>query len=393
MKTGWGVFVLVLAVVYGVLCFMPRQVQAIEIQGAGSTFAAPLYQEWIQGFRKVRPGVTIHYAPVGSGEGVARFEAGSVDFAGSDVAIPEAGDDRRDSLGLQLPVAAGMVVIAYNLPGITGLELPRSVYSDIFLRKILRWDDPRIAAANPRLRLPPIPIEVVAREDSSGTTFAFTSHMDAISPSWEPGVGKTVSWSKDVKLAKGNEGLAERIKSHVGAIGYVEYGVAERSALSMARLENKTGRYIAPSLEACRVSIFTQKYYGLEWLKNMILDPAAPGAYPIVTFSWLILRWEYPDEKWKSIETFVNFILDEGQNMAPKLGYASLPEPIVYRGRMVVGRVAPGNPAGLSTVIGSPASTQPTADVKDAEKVLQPSPKGLSSHDTATPLETRNRHR
>ncbi len=341
---------LLMTAVLGLVSFLPRQATATEIQGAGSTFAAPLYQGWIQGFRKLHRDVSIHYAPVGSGEGFAKFESGSVDFAGSDVAVSDAGGDRRDSVGLQLPVAAGMVALAYNLPGITGLQLPRQVYSDIFRRKIVRWDDRRIVAANPRLRLPPVPIEVVAREDSSGSTFAFTSHMDAISPSWEPGVGKIVSWSKDVRLAKGNEGVAEKIKSQLGAIGYVEFGVARRSSLSMALLENKAGRYVAPSLEACRISVFTREYHGLEWLKNMILDPSAPGAFPIVTFTWMILHWEYPSEKWNIINSFVNYILDEGQNLTADLGYASLPAPIVYRGKMVVGRVSPSAPAALSDI-------------------------------------------
>lgn len=319
----------------------PGVAQATEIQGAGSTFAAPLYQGLIEHFQTSHPDASLGYASVGSGEGVARFVASAVDFAGSDVAVWEAGDDRHDTVGAQLPIAAGMIVLAYNLPGVTELKLPREVYCDIFLRKIRRWDDPKIAAANPQLTLPAVPIEVVAREDSSGTTFAFSSHMNAISSTWSPGVGKLLLWSPDVTLAKGNEGVAQRVKGHLGAIGYVEFGVAKRSMLTMAQLENRSGKFITPSLEACRLAVFANVYLTLDWLKNMILDPTDVGAYPIVTYSWLILHWEYPDEKWKTIVSFVNFILGDGQKLAGELGYASLPGPIVYRGKMVLGRIMP----------------------------------------------------
>lgn len=363
---------LILAIALVGVGFMPRPTKAFELQGAGSTFAAPLYRGWIQEFRKTHHDVSINYAPVGSGEGLERFEAGSVDFAGVDVAIPEIGGDRHDGVGLQLPVTAGMVVLGYNLPGVAKLDLPRAVYADIFRRRIKMWNDPQIAAANPGVQLPSIPIHVVARQDSSGTTFVFTSHLSAISPSWEPGVGKIVSWGEHIVLADGNEGVAEKIKGQVGAIGYVEYGVAKRSSISMAQLQNKAGRYVAPSLESCQISVFTREYHGVEWLKNMILDPDGLGAYPIVTFSWMVLKWEYPSDKDNHIQAFVNYILDEGQKLAPQLGYASLPAPIVYRGKMVLGRVTPSNPDFLSYTTGATAPAGQPGPIGSTKKTSEP---------------------
>jgi phosphate transport system substrate-binding protein len=317
---------------------------SVELRGAGATFPAPLYRAWIERFEKIHPGVALRYEAVGSGEGVARFTAGAVDFAGSDVAMASAGDDRTDSAAAQLPVTAGMVAIAYNLPGVSGeLRLPRSVYADIFLGAIRRWDDPKIVAANPRLRLPSRDIVVVAREDSSGTTFAFTSHLATISSAWADGgvgVGKLASWPGFVILAKGNEGVAALVARHEGAVGYVEYGFAKRAGLPVASLANQSGRFVAPSPESGAAAINQSSYLGMANLKASILDPSAPGAYPIVSYSWLILRWDYPAEQLRATSAFVDFVLGEGQKLSLDLGYVPLPGPVAYRGKMVLSRIS-----------------------------------------------------
>ncbi len=149
-----------------------------------------------------------------------------------------------------VPATAGMVVLAYNLPGVGGaLKLSRDVYADIFLRKIVKWNDPRIQALNPDLKLPNRSIVIAARQDRSGTTFALANHLNAISPEWQrgPGVGYAIDWSGRAMLARGNEGVAGLVKLSEGALGYMEYGFAERLRLPMAQLQNKAGRYVAPS--------------------------------------------------------------------------------------------------------------------------------------------------
>jgi phosphate transport system substrate-binding protein len=339
---------------------------ATELHGAGATFPAPLYKAWIERFQKDHPGVILSYEPVGSGEGLARFASGAVDFAASDVAAPTMGDERSEGVGAQFPVTAGMVAIAYNLQGVAGqLKLPREVYTRIFQGKIRRWDDPDIAAANPHLRLPGADIAVIARQDSSGTTFAFTNHLAAIGPSWSEsglGVGKKVSWPSSMTLAQGNEGVASLIKTREGAIGYVEYGFAKRFGLKVASLENKEGRFVPPSPESGAAAINLSAYLGLESLKASILDPSGAGAYPIVSYSWLLLHWDYPEDRLRIVSSFVDFILAEGQKMALDLGYVPLPAPVAYRGKAVVARVFPseGREGALATAAPTPANATPS---------------------------------
>jgi len=223
----------------------------VKISGAGATFPNPLYQKWIEEYENENPKVVVQYDSVGSGEGVKRFMAGSVDFGASDAAMSDEEIAQVDA-GVQLiPVVAGSLVLAYNLSDLGApLNLPRDVYVDIFLGKITSWNDERIKKANPELKLPKDRIDVVVRLDSSGTTFAFTNHLSAISDEWRdrgPGVGKLLDWPGEARTAKGNEGVAGEIKRTKGAIGYVEYGIAKRAGLSMAALENKAGEFIKPT--------------------------------------------------------------------------------------------------------------------------------------------------
>ncbi len=235
----------------------PALAETLELRGAGSTLAAPLYGKWIDAFEQAHPSIGVRYEAIGSGEGVARFVADTVDFTGSDVQLPPARAAKIERGVIQVPSTAGMVVLAYNLPELKGqLRLPQDVYVDIFLGRIRTWNDPRILAANPDLNLPSINIAVVARQDSSGTTNAFTRHLAAVSNRWTdggPGVGNIVVWPPGAMLARGNEGVASRIKISNGAIGYVEYGFARRLGLPVALLENKSGEFATIwSRRSCR---------------------------------------------------------------------------------------------------------------------------------------------
>jgi phosphate transport system substrate-binding protein len=350
------------------LCAAPAA--AVALNGAGATFPAPLFKAWIERFQKDRPGVAMSYQSVGSGEGLSRFTAGVTDFAASDVAAPTTGVERSEGVGAQLPVTAGMVALAYNLPGVAGqLRLPRNVYTDIFLGRVTRWDDPRIAAANPTIRLPARPIAVIGRKDSSGTTFAFTSHLAAVSPAWSeggPGVGKMVSWPTGVTLAPGNEGVAGLIKSREGAIGYVEHGFAKRLGLAVAALENKTGVFVAPSREAGAAAISQSSIQGLEELKASILDPTGADAYPIVSYSWLILHWDYPNDQLSVISAFVDYVLGDGQKIAADLGYIPLPPAVAHRGKAVTARIFPRESEGSSVATANPGGAKASPDAPSA---------------------------
>jgi len=308
----------------------------LELRGGGATFPAPLYQRWISAFAVHHPNFPISYAVVGSGEGIRGFLAEELDFAGSDAALS---DEQMVQVkrGAQLvPATAGIIVIAYHVNGLSGpLMLPRDVYKDIFAGKITRWNDSRIQAANPDLKLPNEDITIVARQDSSGTTYAFTNHLSAISLEWRdrgPGVGKVVDWPGNAMVAHGNEGVAARIKVSEGSIGYMEYGFAKRLGLPMAWLENKAGRFVEPNDQSGAEALARNAQQMPENLRLLIPDPDGEDAYPIVTLSWLLLYQHYPDPaKTSAIKQFVNFGLTEGQKYSRELGYLPLPDGIVSR--------------------------------------------------------------
>ena len=311
-------------------CDSPRpQKTAAEgqvlIQGAGAAFPNPLYEKWIEEFEKTDAWVVVSYAAVGSGEGVKRFQGGTVDFGASDAAMSDE-QIGRVSRGVQLiPTTAGSIVLAYNLETVDGpLQLTRDVYVDIFLGKIKRWNDSRIAQINPELKLPATSIEVVGRQDASGTTYAFTNHLAAVSDEWKTskGVANKVDWP-GATLAPGNDGVAGLIQRTPGAIGYVEYGMAKRTGLAMAHLQNKAGRFIEPTGNSGLATIVETKLPVS--LRAYFPDPDGRNSYPIVTYTWLLLYKDYGDEqKAKAVKRFVRWCLTDGQQYCEQLGYIRL---------------------------------------------------------------------
>lgn len=310
----------------------------LELRGAGSSFAAPLYKRWGEAYGKENPGIAVAYESVGSGEGIRRFVAGALDFGASDRPLTDAEIAKVERGAVLVPVTAGMVAIAYSLPGVTGeLKLPRDVYVDIFAGKITSWSDPRIQQANPGLALPKRSIGLVVRMDGSGTTHAFTSHLAAVSPAWKdtgPGVGTLVGWPSRAQLGRGNEGVAHAIKISDGAIGYVEYGFAKRLGLSLASLGNKAGRFVKPSEPSAQRAL-------AEALKDprlAVTDPADAEAYPIVTFTWLMLYQTHADAtKAAALKAFLSWGLNPAaQKIGEGLGYVPLPESVAAHGRSLV---------------------------------------------------------
>jgi phosphate transport system substrate-binding protein len=274
--------------------------------------------------------VAVAYAAVGSGEGIKRFLGEEVDFGASDAALTDAqmAAVRR---GAQLvPTAAGAIAIVYNVPGVKApLKLKRDVYVDIFLGNIKHWDDPSIQVSNPDVDLPHVVIARVARQDSSGTTFAFTNHLNAISPKWQkgPGVAQKVAWPGSTMHAQGNEGVATLVQRSTGAVGYVEYGYASRLGLATAHLENKAGAFVAPSgtsgLAALRDVQLPANF------REFFPDPAGIDAYPIVTYTWLLLYRQYPDsKKGNALKQFATWCLHDGQQFNEELGYIRLPSAV-----------------------------------------------------------------
>jgi phosphate transport system substrate-binding protein len=338
-----GLLVLVAAAVALVGCVAtagwsqsPTAPDAVSLRGAGSTFAAPLYRKWIEEYAALHPNVSIGYDAVGSGEGVRRFLADTLDFAGSDEIL----DDRETAEAggaITVPMTAGMVVIAYNVSGLpSGIKLPRDVYLDIFAGVIKQWDDARIQAANPGIVFPHRTIGVIARQDGSGTTAAFTRHLDAIGSEWRDkgmNVGKLVEWPKGTTLAPGNEGVASKIKASEGSIGYVEFWYVQNFGLQMATLQNKAGRFIAPSADTGELAL-TGRVALVKQLDISVADPATSGAYPIPSYSWMLLYPHYRDAtKGAALRDFVEWGLSQqAQEVAAELGYLALPADVIGLG-------------------------------------------------------------
>ena len=250
--------------------------EKLRLTGSGASFPFPLYSAWFKNFSKANKNANIDYQAKGSGAGVLDFINRTVDFAASDAAMKPEEIAKVQGGAVLLPMTAGKIVIAYNLPGNPkGLKLPRDVYPDIFLGKITKWNDPRIQSANPGLKLPDLPITVVRRADSSGTTFVFTNHLSAISPEWKkgPGAGTTVNWPGSDKFvaAPKNDGVTATIKQTPGAIGYIEYAYAIGAKVEMAELQNKTGKFVKPNAESGAAALATAQLP--ENLIAWVLDP------------------------------------------------------------------------------------------------------------------------
>jgi len=321
----------------------------ILIKGAGATFPSLLYERWFKQYNELHPEVVVNYEPVGSGLGVERFigagfeEEKLVDFGASDAAMSDT-EIAKVQRGVRLiPMTAGGIALAYNLPGLKGqLRLSRAAYTGIFLGRIRNWNDPIIRECNPGLQLPKLTIAAVARSDSSGTTFAFTKHLDAVSPEWRQkyGAQNVVDWPGGPMRARGNEGVATLIKRSIGSIGYVELGFAQKLHLEAASLENKAGNYIVPSFDSAMTAMAEAELP--ENLRVFLPDPEGAQSYPIVTLTWILLYRDHPDsKKAEVIRELFRWCLHQGQHFSGDLGYIPLPPKIVEKAAAALATISP----------------------------------------------------
>jgi len=314
----------------------------VVLHGAGASFPAPLYKQWIAEYERTHPDTGIRYQSVGSSEGAKRFLAEAVDFGASDSALTDEQIAQSKHGALMIPATAGMVVLAYNLPGVNGpLRLSRTTYADLLSGRITRWNDARIQSANPDQKLPNRDITLIARLDGSGTTFALTNHLAAVSKRWVDSgrrAGNLMGWPTGTVLLRGNEGVSGRIRQVEGSIGYVEYNFAKQLGLAMAHLENKAGQFVAPGEASGRAAIAENLARIPGNLRAFIPDPEGEQSYPIVSLSWLLLRErEEGGAKTEALRRFVDWSLTEGQMIGARLGYVPLPEALVVRARAAIG--------------------------------------------------------
>ncbi|EIC21016.1 phosphate ABC transporter substrate-binding protein PstS [Thiorhodovibrio frisius] len=320
------------------LAFAPlAHAEETQLTGSGASFPFPLYAKWAKDFSKKNKDIQVQYQAVGSGAGIRAFIAETVDFAASDAAMndEEIAKVPAEKGVVLLPMTAGEVVLSYNLPGNPELKLPRDVMNDIFLGKLTTWQDERLQKANPGVKFPDDDITVVRRSDSSGTTYVFTGHLACASDEFKKDVGhgKSVDWPKSFVGAPKNDGVAAMIKQTPGAIGYIEYGYAEATGQPMATLQNKAGEFVKPGEASGQAALASAEfpsgdlpgYEGTPDLRVWVCDPEGKEAYPIATFTWMLMYQHQDEEKAKVLRDFVEYGLNEGQKSAPKMGYIPLP--------------------------------------------------------------------
>jgi phosphate transport system substrate-binding protein len=295
------------------------------INGAGATFPYPLYSKWFDEYAKVDPTVRFNYQSIGSGGGQKQILERTVDFGASDGPMSDENLAKAPGKILHLPTVAGAVAITYNLPGGPRLRLDGPTLTEIFLGKITQWNDRRIAALNPGVKLPQSDLVVVHRSDGSGTSFIFTDYLSSVSKEWQSRVGRNTSVKWPVGLgAKGNEGVAGQVKQLPGAIGYVELAYAHQNALPFAELKNAAGNFVDPSVESVTQALATAKVPG-DFRFSMV-NPPGEGAYPIAGATWLLVYERQPDPtKGRKLVEFLNWALTKGEGLAAALDYAPLP--------------------------------------------------------------------
>lgn len=303
--------------------------------GAGASFPATLYKNWFVLLNQAVPQLQFDYQSVGSGAGIERFTNNIIDFGASDIAMTDEQIAKVKRGVLMLPMTAGSIVLGYNLPEVKDLKLSREVYVNIFLGNITNWNDPKIAKDNPGVTLPNQLIAVVHRSDGSGTTAVFTRHLNDINPAWAKaiGTGTAVQWptAKGRFIGgRGNEGVAALVAQTQGSIGFMEYGFATKSNLSMASLENKAGKFVAPSNESGSATLAQVELPPN--LRAFISDPPGEASYPIVTYTWMLLFKKYDNPNLAiAMEAMVQFGLTEGQKQAGQLGFIELPQNVKER--------------------------------------------------------------
>jgi phosphate transport system substrate-binding protein len=302
------------------------------INGAGATFPQPVYQEWASKIKDSQ-GITVNYQGIGSGGGIAQFTAGTVDFGATDSAMKDEEITAAQKKGdpVHVPTVMGAVTVSYNLEGVkSGMKLDGSTIADIFLGKIKKWNDPALTKENGDLNLPDTDITVCHRSDESGTTGNFTSFLVAYSDAWKngPGTDKSVDWPTGTG-AKGNDGVAACIKQNAGAVGYVEQAYALANNFTFASVKNKSGNYVAPTLESTSAAGTDLKIP--DDLRLSTIDAPGAQAYPITATTFLLVYQDMckagiDEAKAKAVKAWLEFGEGEGQDIAKQLQYAPLPD-------------------------------------------------------------------
>ena len=306
---------------------------SVTLQGAGATFPAPLYQVWFQEYTDKYSNIQFDYQAIGSGGGITAITQQTVDFGASDAAMKdsEIAALPAGTTLLHVPTALGAVVVIYNISGVSDINLDADTIAGIFLGSITKWNDPKIAALNAGATLPDTAITVVHRSDGSGTTNAFTTYLDTVSPDWHTnvGAGKEVKWPVGIGAA-GNDGVAGGVKQTDGAIGYVELNYATTANLTSAKVKNADGQFVAGSTDGVTAAAeAAAPNFPADFRQTPIINGAGPATYPIASYTYLLIPVDWTDAaKAQAMVAFTYWALTDGQADENGLGYAPLPAPI-----------------------------------------------------------------
>ncbi len=303
----------------------------MTINGAGATFPYPIYSKWFDAYAKVDPSVRFNYQSIGSGGGQKQILAETVDFGASDGPMTDENLAKAPGKLLHIPTVAGAVVITYNLPGSPALKLDGPTLADIFLGKITKWNDPKIAGLNSGASLPDADIVVVHRSDGSGTTYIFTDYLSKVSPDWKSKVGNNTSVNWPAGLGgKGNEGVSGQVKQTPNSIGYVELIYALQNKMPYADLKNAAGEVVKATLESVTAALATAEIP--DDFRFSMTNAPGKDAYPIAGTTWLLVYQQQKDHaKGEKLVQFLKWAEKDGEAMAKDLDYAPLPDALQKR--------------------------------------------------------------
>ena len=307
------------------------------VRGTGASFPAPVYAMWMTAYQKIRPEVQIDYAAIGSGGGIRAILEGTVDFGATDGPMSDKQlqgySEAHGSRILHFPTVLGAAVPAYNLPGSPEINFTPEILSGIYLGKITRWDDPLLREANPKAALPSASIVALHRSEGSGTTYVWADYLCKVSDVWKTKVGKGFSVNWPVGLAgRGNDGISELIAKTPSSLGYVELSYALQKRLTYGRVRNSSGNFVKADLESVGAAAADVALSGSEDFRLSITNAPRKGAFPISSFSWLLIPSKIQDpNKKKAIVDFLTWALTDGQNLTQQLVYARVPAQIVTK--------------------------------------------------------------
>ncbi len=311
----------------------PAPDAVVTLQGAGATFPFPLYSKWASVYEKQVPRSKVNYQSIGSGGGIKQITEKTVDFGASDAPMSDEELAKASGKLLHIPTTLGAVVVAYNAPGVSELKLTPDLIAEMFLGDIKKWNDPKIAKANPGVALPPDAVSIAYRSDGSGTTAVFTEYLAKVSPVWKEkvGAGKSVRFPAGMG-AKGNEGVAGQVKATKGTLGYVELAYAVQTGLSYAQVQNASGKFVTASLEGISAAASGASSAMPEDLRVSIVNAPGEAAYPISSFTYMLVYQDQANaQKGKELAEFLWWAVHEGQSYCEALHYGQLPKPVVTR--------------------------------------------------------------